>query len=160
MLLLGIDLSVIVFACNKIFMLIGSLTYHIFGSQIERLEEQRKQFLLDIVEVQKYFRGGQARRHFRELKQGAVILQSCIRGENTRRKYNHMIKRRTTNAPLAVDDQLVAALYLQSVIRGWLARKQFNNMHKMKQLTHENSNSKRKPGKKILEVKWLFLLEC
>ncbi|KAB5534688.1 hypothetical protein DKX38_017774 [Salix brachista] len=148
-----------IFSC-----LIGSLTYHIVGSQIERLEEQRKQFLLDIVEVQKYFRGGQARRHFRELKQGAVILQSCIRGENTRRKYNHMIKRRTTNAPLAVDDQLVATLYLQSVIRGWLARKQFNSMHKMKQLTHENSNSKRKPGKKILEVKvhinvfYLFLV--
>ncbi|KAJ6724404.1 MYOSIN-2 ISOFORM X1 [Salix viminalis] len=132
---------------------VGYTKVYLRMGQIERLEEQRKQFLLDIVEVQKCFRGGQARRHFRELKQGAVILQSCIRGENTRRKYNHMIKRRTTNAPLAVDDQLVAALYLQSVIRGWLARKQFISMHKMKQLTHENSNFKRKPGKKILEVK-------
>lgn len=43
--------------------------------------------------------------------------------------------------------------FVSVVIRGWLARKQFNSMHKMKQLTHENSNSKRKPGKKILEVK-------
>jgi hypothetical protein len=57
--------------------LIGSLAYHIVDSQIGRLEEQRKQFLLGIVEVQKYFRGGQARRHFHELKQGVVILQSC-----------------------------------------------------------------------------------
>ena len=57
--------------------LIGSLTYLIVGSQIERLEEQRKQFALHIVEVQKNFRGNRARRHFRELKQGVEILQSC-----------------------------------------------------------------------------------
>nr|TKS18183.1 hypothetical protein D5086_0000006660 [Populus alba] len=135
---------------------VGYTKVYLRMGQIGRLEEQRKQFLLGIVEVQKYFRGGQARRHFHELKQGVVILQSFIHGENMRRKYSHMIKRRTANAPLAVDevdDQLVAALYLQSVIRGWLARKQFNSMHKMKQLTHENSNSKRKPGKKISEVK-------
>ncbi|XP_011029402.1 PREDICTED: myosin-2-like [Populus euphratica] len=135
---------------------VGYTKVYLRMGQIGRLEEQRKQFLQGIVEVQKYFRAGQARQHFRELKQGVVMLQSFIRGENMRRKYNHMIKRRTVNAPLAVDevdDQLLAALYLQSVIRGWLARKQLNSMHKMKQLTHENSNSKRKPGKKISEVK-------
>ncbi|KAG6793885.1 hypothetical protein POTOM_003110 [Populus tomentosa] len=47
----------------------------------------------------------------------------------------------------------IFSLFVPAVIRGWLARKQFNNMHKMKRLIHENSNSKRKLGKKISEVK-------
>jgi hypothetical protein len=103
---------------------------------------------------------------------------AVVRGENLRRKFNHIKKKCTARAPIAMDEQLVAAVYLQSgkccyllliftfclldtifsllvpaVIRGWLARKHFNNMHKMKWLIHENSNSKRKPGKKISEVK-------
>jgi len=48
---------------------------------------------------------------------------------------------------------IIFSPFVSAVIRGWLARKQFNSMHKMKLLTHENSNSKRKPGKKISEVK-------
>ncbi|CAK7327540.1 unnamed protein product [Dovyalis caffra] len=132
---------------------VGYTKVYLRMGQIGRLEEQRKQFLQGIIGVQKYFRGGQARRHFHELRQGVMILQSFVRGENTRKKCNHMMKRCTASAALAVDNQLVAVVYLQSVIRGWLARKQFDDKHKMKQLTYENSNSKRKTGKKISEVK-------
>ncbi|KAG5255087.1 myosin [Salix suchowensis] len=132
---------------------VGYTKVYLRMGQIGTLEELRKQFLRGIVGVQRYFRGGQARRNFHELKQGVMILQSFVRGENIRRKFIHIKNKCTASAPKVVDQQLVAAVYLQSVIRGWLARKQFNNMHKMKQLTHENSNSKRKPGKKISEVK-------
>ncbi|KAB5521493.1 hypothetical protein DKX38_025812 [Salix brachista] len=132
---------------------VGYTKVYLRMGQIGTLEELRKQFLRGIVGVQRYFRGGQARRNFHELKQGVMILQSFVRGENIRRKFIHIKNKCTASAPKVVDEQLVAAVYLQSVIRGWLARKQFNNMHKMKQLTHENSNSKRKPGKKISEVK-------
>uniref|UniRef100_A0A6N2MHE8 Myosin motor domain-containing protein n=1 Tax=Salix viminalis TaxID=40686 RepID=A0A6N2MHE8_SALVM len=132
---------------------VGYTKVYLRMGQIGTLEELRKQFLQGIVGVQRYFRGGQARRNFHELKQGVMILQSFVRGENIRRKFNHIKNKCTASAPKVVDEQLVATVYLQSVIRGWLARKQFNNMHKMKQLTHENSNSKRKPGKKISEVK-------
>ncbi|KAJ6753689.1 MYOSIN-2 ISOFORM X1 [Salix purpurea] len=132
---------------------VGYTKVYLRMGQIGTLEELRKQFLRGIVGVQRYFRGGQARRNFHELKQGVMILQSFVRGENIRRKFIHIKNKCTASAPKVVEEQLVAAVYLQSVIRGWLARKQFNNMHKMKQLTHENSNSKRKPGKKISEVK-------
>lgn len=70
--LVWINISV----CSKISCLTSSLTL-IVGSQIGTLEELRKQFLRGIVGVQRYFRGGQARRNFHELKQGVMILQSC-----------------------------------------------------------------------------------
>ncbi|KAH8518531.1 hypothetical protein H0E87_000396 [Populus deltoides] len=146
---------------------VGYTKVYLRMGQIGTLEEQRKQFLRGIVGVQKYFRGGQARHNFHELKQGvsfvlgalyvfAIWHQNQLSGSFSIVCSFGMDAEElkcTASAPIAMDEQLVAAVYLQSVIRGWLARKHFNNMHKMKWLIHENSNSKRKPGKKISEVK-------
>ncbi|KAJ9153639.1 hypothetical protein P3X46_027059 [Hevea brasiliensis] len=123
--------------------------------QIAKLEEQRKQVLQGILGLQKCFRGFLARRDLNEVKKGATILQSFVRGENARRKYKCMPKSCTVSASLTVDidNHLVAIIYLQSAIRGWLAQKQLRDKYKLKNLSHENPNSKRKLGKKISEVK-------
>ncbi|KDP38945.1 hypothetical protein JCGZ_00702 [Jatropha curcas] len=121
--------------------------------QIARLEVQRKQVLQGILGVQKHFRGFLARRDLNELKTGVTILQSFVRGENARRRYSSMVTRCTVSAPDTLDQQLVATICLQAAIRGWLARKQFSDKWKLKSLNQDNTNSKRKPGKKISEVK-------
>ena len=51
-----------------------------FAFQIELLDvtdDQRERLLKGILEIQKYFRGHQARCYYTELKRGTVALQSC-----------------------------------------------------------------------------------
>ncbi|KAK2984719.1 hypothetical protein RJ640_004544 [Escallonia rubra] len=96
--------------------------------QIGALEDMRKQFLQGTLEVQKCFRGNRARRHFHELKSGVIALQSFIRGENTRREYDVLMKLRQQATQRILDEQLRASIQLQSVIRGWLARKHFAHL--------------------------------
>ncbi|KAK3010950.1 hypothetical protein RJ639_011846 [Escallonia herrerae] len=77
--------------------------------QIGALEAMRKQFLQGTLEVQKCFRGNQARRHFHELKSGVIALQSFIRGENARSGYDVLMKLRQQAAQRILDEQLRAA---------------------------------------------------
>ncbi|KAK1350220.1 Myosin-2 [Heracleum sosnowskyi] len=120
--------------------------------QIGALEETRKQVLQGTLEVQKYFRGHQARRCFMELKGGAITLQSFIRGEIVRREYSMMINLRQQVAK-RLDDQSIAALRVQSVIRGWLVRKHMNRLKNLKRLDHDSSSSKVKQDLRIPRVK-------
>ncbi|MCD9558363.1 hypothetical protein HAX54_015710 [Datura stramonium] len=89
-----------------------------------------------VLQIQRCFRGYQARRYYHELKTGAVALQSFVRGE-TERKYYRGLTRRLTAVIIIqkhikehhhkrIERQLTAAICLQSVIRGCLTRKQFN----------------------------------
>ncbi|XP_074370056.1 myosin-2-like [Apium graveolens] len=106
--------------------------------QIGALEETRKKVLQSTLEVQKCFRGHQARRCFMELKGGVKTLQSFARGEIVRREYSIMINLRQQVAK-RLDDQSIAALRVQSVIRGWMVRKHMNRLQNMKRMDHDNS---------------------
>lgn len=54
-----------------------SLSYLLDELQIAALENARKNTIGRIVWVQKQYRGLRALRRFQELKQAAIILQSC-----------------------------------------------------------------------------------
>ncbi|GMY31655.1 myosin-2 [Fagus crenata] len=131
---------------------VGYTKLYLRTGQIGVLENRRKQVLQGILGVQKCFRGHQARRLFHEHKEGVTTLQSFVRGENARRKYNVMIKWCTASAPETLDE-LQAAVHLQSVIRGWLVRRHVNGMRNLRKVHPENAKSKRKPSRIISEVK-------
>ncbi|KAL3850779.1 hypothetical protein ACJIZ3_012661 [Penstemon smallii] len=117
--------------------------------QIGALEDVRKQFLQGSLEVQKCFRGHRARRQLHELKGGVVTLQSYIRGENARKKYDGLLRFNKQNARKKEDEQLMAVMQIQSVIRGWLARKHLRLLH----ISKQSNLSKGKAGRKTSEVK-------
>lgn len=83
-----------------------------------------------VLEIQKYFRGHQARCYYLKLKEGAIILQSFIRGENSRKDYLarlaaiSVIQQHTKKwiEWRAFQKRKAAVICLQSVIRGWLTR--------------------------------------
>lgn len=143
---------------------VGYTKLYFRTGQIGALEDMRKQVLQGVLEVQKCFRGHQARRSFHELRSGVIALQSCIRGENTRRDYGIKVKRLRAGvnmlkhakeqlSPKMPNEQQKAIIQLQSVIRGWLARRNFVYMQNINKLNLEITNSFRKPGRKISEVK-------
>ncbi|CAN1239207.1 VIII-2 [Linum grandiflorum] len=132
---------------------VGYTKVHLRTAQIARLEDQRTKTLQGIITLQNCFRGSKARRHFHELKDGATTLQSFVRGEILRRKYESMSKTCDVETLPVVDEQLVAIICLQSVIRGWLTRKQLNEKYMLKQSIQENTNTRKKSGRKISEVK-------
>ncbi|XP_010316685.1 myosin-3-like isoform X2 [Solanum lycopersicum] len=92
--------------------------------------------LSGVLQIQRCFRGYQARQYYHELKTGAVALQSFVRGEITRKCYQDLTRRLTAVIIIQkhikkylhkrTERQRTAALCLQSVIRGCLTRKQFN----------------------------------
>ncbi|KAG7957387.1 hypothetical protein I3843_11G172000 [Carya illinoinensis] len=130
---------------------VGYTKLYLRTGQVGVLENRRNRVLQGILGVQKCFRGHQARRFFHEVK-GVITLQSFVRGENTRRKYNIMVRCWTVGVPKTLNE-LQAALYLQSVIRGWLVRRHVNGMRKLKKLHAENSKSKQKRSRRISEMK-------
>ncbi|XP_073127821.1 myosin-2 [Henckelia pumila] len=117
--------------------------------QIGALEDVRKQVLQGTVEVQKCFRGHRARRYFHELKSAVVSLQSYVRGDIARKEYGALLGLKKQIPELKLNEQLMAVVQIQSVVRGWLVRKRFNRLKNMKQ----SDTAKRKPGKRISEVK-------
>ncbi|CAI0439092.1 unnamed protein product [Linum tenue] len=132
---------------------VGCTKVYLRTAQIARLEEQRTKALQGIITVQNCFRGSKTRRHFHELIDGATTLQSFVRGENVRRKFDSMSKTYDVNTLPVVNEQLAAIICLQSAIRGWLTRKQLNDKYKLRQSSQDNTDSRRKPGRKISEVK-------
>ncbi|CAN1775291.1 VIII-2 [Linum perenne] len=121
---------------------VGYTKVHLRTAQIARLEDQRTKALQGITAVQNCFRGSKNRRYFRELKDGATTLQSFVRGENVRRKYESMSKTYDVDTLPVVDEELAAIICLQSVIRGWLTRKQLNEKYILKQSSQENINTR------------------
>ncbi|KAK4804171.1 hypothetical protein SAY86_003988 [Trapa natans] len=132
---------------------VGYTKLYLRTGQIALLEDKRKQFLQDIVRVQKCFRGHRARIHFCGLQDGVKALQSFIRGEIARKKFQ-AVKRKSTTSPsktLFVAEQM-EIIYLQSVIRGCLARKQLDQLHKLK-VGSETLKLRAKSSKKISGLK-------
>ncbi|KAG6634503.1 myosin-2-like [Carya illinoinensis] len=127
---------------------VGYTKLYLRMGQVGALENGRNQVLQGILGIQKCFRGQQGRRFFHKVK-GVITLQSFIRGEDARRKYNARIKCCTVIAPKILNE-LQAAVYLQSVIRGWLVRRHANGTHN---LPTENAKSKQNPTRKVSEMK-------
>ncbi|KAI4366093.1 hypothetical protein MLD38_022015 [Melastoma candidum] len=129
---------------------VGYVKIYLRMGQVAMLESRRKQALEGIIAIQKCYRSRQACRHHHSLKKGAIILQSFVRGELSRRKYYTLLKSAAASAPAArvTDYQLVDIVSIQSVIRGWLVRKQVHVLRETKQLEPENAkqNLARRPG--------------
>ncbi|KAH1127570.1 hypothetical protein AAZX31_06G236400 [Glycine max] len=131
---------------------VGYTKLYLRAGQIDALENKRKQVLQGILEIQKCFRGHQARGYFCELKNGMTTLQSFIRGENTRRRYGVMVKSSITIYSRKLEE-IHAIILLQSVIRGWLVRRDASHVNRSKRYP-ENAKPRRKSFMKIIpEVK-------
>ncbi|KAK6131574.1 hypothetical protein DH2020_034685 [Rehmannia glutinosa] len=128
---------------------VGFKKLYFRAGQIAALEDVRKQVLQGTLEVQKCFRGHRARRYFHELKGGVVTLQSYIRGEIARKEHKFLLRLKKEAAWKKLDEQLMTVVQIQSVIRGWLVRRRSSNLRKSRQ----SSVSKRKPGRRISEIK-------
>lgn len=118
------------------------------AGQIVLLEDMRKQFLQGTLEVQKCFRGHQARRYFHELKEGVMTLQSFVRGEIARREYKIMVQLSEQNTQRKLEKQLMAVVQIQSVIRGWLTRRRISHLRDSEILTLD----KRSRGRMLSDV--------
>ncbi|XP_057956923.1 myosin-2 [Malania oleifera] len=143
---------------------VGFTKLYFRTGQIGALEDARKQVVQGIVGVQKCLRGHQARSLFYELQNGVITLQSFVRGENTRKEYDVLVKKcrvdmltkkrmKVQFAPETLDKQQRAIIQIQSIIRGWLARKHFDGMRNGKLLNFKNANSERMPYRKNSEMK-------
>ncbi|KAK4439890.1 Myosin-2 [Sesamum alatum] len=130
---------------------VGYKKLYFRAGQIGSLEDVRKQVLQGTLELQKCFRGHRARQYFNELKEGVVTLQSYVRGEIARKECNALLrlKEQVACKKLNLDKQLTAVVQIQSVIRGWLVRRRSSHVRNSKQ----SNVSKRKPGRRISEVK-------
>ncbi|XP_009603975.1 myosin-2-like isoform X2 [Nicotiana tomentosiformis] len=128
---------------------VGYTKLYFRAGQIAALEDVRNQVLQGTLEVQKCFRGHRARRYFHELKGGVITLQSFIRGEIARNRYNTSVGSKVKVAHKN-DEQLVAVVQIQSAIRGWLARKDLNKLQSAKTLNVDIPKTGRK-----MEVKEL-----
>lgn len=111
---------------------VGYTKLYFRTGQVAALEDTRKQVLQGTLEMQKRFRGRRVRRQFDERKKGVITLQSFIRGENSRREYNLLVKLREQDIRKTLEEQLYAIINLQSVIRGWLARRYFRHLQRVK----------------------------
>ncbi|KAM7277865.1 hypothetical protein ACFE04_004999 [Oxalis oulophora] len=121
---------------------IGYTKVYLRSGQIGVLENKRTHVMQAIIGVQKHFRAWKARFYFHKLRKGVTTVQTFVRSENARRKYDIM-----------ANEQLTAIICLQSVIRGSLARKHFNDMQKIQKSIPDNTKHKRKHSRKISETK-------
>ncbi|PSS24687.1 Myosin-1 like [Actinidia chinensis var. chinensis] len=101
---------------------------------LDATDDQRERLLEGILEIQKYFRGHQARCYYIELKRGTVALQSFVRGEKARKDYQELARRLAAVIVIQqhtkkwiewriMHKRQRAAICMQSVIRGWSTRK-------------------------------------
>ncbi|KAK9663834.1 hypothetical protein RND81_14G001600 [Saponaria officinalis] len=102
--------------------------------QIGILEDTRTRTLHGILRVQSCFRGYKARCYVNEMRKGISTLQSFIRGEKSRNKFDVLLRRH--RAAVTIQKQIKcrisrkrflgttdATTVIQSAIRGWLVRK-------------------------------------
>nr|GMD83139.1 myosin-2-like [Ipomoea batatas]GMD86390.1 myosin-2-like [Ipomoea batatas] len=126
------------------------------------IEEDEKQIavLKGVEIIQRCYHGHQARLYYNELKRGAIVLQSFVRGENARKDYQCLVTRLRAIVIIQKHmkeqqsrrlEQLAAVICLQSGIRGWLTRIEFN-----KKITSQlNSRQMLNPELKDEDIKVL-----
>ncbi|VAH44871.1 unnamed protein product [Triticum turgidum subsp. durum] len=122
--------------------------------QVAALENAKNRMFHGALRIQRNFRGLHTRREYHTLKKGATALQSFVRGEKARFRFDYLFKRwraavliqkytRRRLAATMFTDQLKNIVVLQSVIRGCLARKKFNCLQEEKESKVINSKVKR-----------------
>ncbi|KAF7822772.1 myosin-2 isoform X1 [Senna tora] len=136
---------------------VGYTKLYLRTGQIGALEDRRKFLMRGILGIQMCFRAYLARRIFGELKNGAITLQSFIRGEIVRKKYNAMVKSSVRIASEKLK-QTQAVTQLQSVIRGWLVRKRSSGMHRLKKDSKSAKYKRKSRSPTIQDDKKLFLV--
>ncbi|CAA7049152.1 unnamed protein product [Microthlaspi erraticum] len=130
---------------------VGYTKLYLRTGQIGIFEDRRKKVLQGIVGLQKHFRGHLSRGYFHNMRKGALVLQSYVRGENARRMFDNEAKIHADSE--ASTGELTAVIHLQSVVRGWLARKRFKSMQRQQELLNVTTKSKSKAGRRISEDK-------
>ncbi|KAJ4875611.1 Myosin-2 [Raphanus sativus] len=136
---------------------VGYTKLYLRTGQIGVFEDRRKKVLQGIVGLQKHLRGRLSREYFQNMRNGALVFQSHVRGENARRLFDIKAKTHAESVSEASTGELTAVINLQSVVRGWLARKRFNSMQRQKELLDVTKKSKRKAGRRVSEDKDLPL---
>ncbi|KAF7836776.1 myosin-2-like isoform X1 [Senna tora] len=129
----------------------GYTKVYLRKGQIGALEDRRQQVMHGILQIQKWFRGHQARQYFHELQNRVPTLQSFVHGENLRKKYGIMGKSSITIASKNFED-IQAIILLQSVIRGWLVRRNASGLHKVKKYPSSEKPNRKSFGE-MLEMK-------
>ncbi|KAL0646398.1 hypothetical protein Bca4012_044689 [Brassica carinata] len=132
---------------------VGYTKLYLRTGQIGVFEDRRKKVLYGIVGLQKHLRGHLSREYFQNMRNGALVLQSYVRGQNARRRFDVEAKIHAESVSEAGAGELTAVINLQSAVRGWLARKRFNIMQRQKELVDVTTKSKRKAGRRISEDK-------
>ncbi|CAH8363757.1 unnamed protein product [Eruca vesicaria subsp. sativa] len=136
---------------------VGYTKLYLRTGQIGVFEDRRKKVLQVIVCLQKHFRGRLSREYFQNVRNGALVLQSYVRGKNARRMVDIKAKIHAESLSEARAGELTAVINLQSAVRGWLARKRFSSMQRQKELLDVTTKSKRKAGRRVSEDKELPL---
>ncbi|VAH29032.1 unnamed protein product [Triticum turgidum subsp. durum] len=122
--------------------------------QVASLENAKNRMFHGALRIQRNFRGLHTRREYHTLKKGATALQSFVRGEKARFRFDSLSKRwraavliqkytRRRLAATMFTDQLKNIVVLQSVMRGCLARKKFKCLQEEKESKVINSKVKR-----------------
>ncbi|KAL0682146.1 hypothetical protein Bca4012_048993 [Brassica carinata] len=134
---------------------VGYTKLYLRTGQVHR----RKKVLQGIVGLQKRFRGHLSREYFQSVRNGALVLQSYVRGEIGRRMFDIEAKLHADSVTEASTGELTAVIHLQSAVRGWLARKRFNSMQRQKELLNVMTLSKKRAGLRISEDKEEFQVQ-
>jgi len=132
--------------------------------QVAALENAKNRMLHGALWIQKNFRGLHTRQEYHRLKKGATALQSFVRGEKARFRFDYLFKRwraavliqkytRRRLAATMFTDQLKNIVVLQSVMRGCLARKKFKCLQEEKESKFINSKAKRDGRTNISQVR-------
>ncbi|KAA8519867.1 hypothetical protein F0562_014043 [Nyssa sinensis] len=127
-------------------------------------KDTRERELQGTLEIQKYFRGHQARCYYRKFKRGICTLQSFVRGENARKDYEVLIKRLTAIVVLqkhmkrriawrTLQKRQRAVLCLQAAIRGWLNRRHLRSTENSKKPMIKITKGTEKPDQKNSQTK-------
>ncbi|XP_018471057.1 myosin-2 [Raphanus sativus] len=123
---------------------VGYTKLYLRTGQIGIFEDRRKKVLQGIVGLQKRFRGHLSREYFQSMRNGALVLQSYVRGVIARRMFDIEAKLYADSVSEASTGELTAVIHLQSAVRGWLARKRFSSKQRQKELLNVTTISKRK----------------
>ncbi|KAJ8509871.1 hypothetical protein OPV22_000305 [Ensete ventricosum] len=132
-------------------------------NEVSGMEDARNQTLQGIIWVQESFRGVRVCSQYQQLKKGATVLQSFVRGESARHNFEVLKKRwwaailiqqhlRRCFAKIVFNNQRKDIIFLQSVIRGRLARKRSPVLKKMEVLKSDHTYLKNREVSMVSHV--------
>ncbi|XP_047071184.1 myosin-3-like [Lolium rigidum] len=142
---------------------VGYTKLFVRTGQVAALENAKNRMLHGALRIQKNFRGLHTRQEYHKLKKGATTLQSFVRGEKARVRFDNLFKRwraavliqkytRRRLAATMLTGQLKNIVLLQSVMRGCLARRKFKCLQEERESKVIHSKAKRDVKKTISQA--------